>query len=58
VVALFAGPHWLPEPGVLPAPMLLWVAVWGHSRSFVDVGRVVYGHGGESTPLETGSLGS
>jgi hypothetical protein len=56
VVALLAGPYWLPEPYALPASMLLWLALWGLYQSFVNAGRVFYGYGWESMLLETGFL--
>ena len=56
LVALFAGPYWLPAPYALPASMLLWLALWGLYQSFVNAGRVFYGYGWESMLLETGFL--
>jgi hypothetical protein len=56
LLALFAGPYWLPEPYALPASMLLWGMMWGLYQSFVNAGRVFYGYGWESMLLETGFL--
>jgi hypothetical protein len=56
LLALFAGPYWLPEPYALPASMLLWGVMWGLYQSFVNAGRVFYGYGWESMLLETGFL--
>ena len=56
VVALAAGPYWLPEPYAVPAAMALWAALWGLYQSFVNVGQRFYGYGWESMLLETGFL--
>ena len=56
LLALFAGPYWLPAPYALPASMLLWAAMWALYQSFVNAGRVFYGYGWESMLLETGFL--
>jgi hypothetical protein len=56
LVALFAGPYWLPEPYALPASMLLWAALWALYQNFVNAGRLFYGYGWESMLLETGFL--
>ncbi len=56
LVALFAGPYWLPEPYPVPVSMLLWAAMWALYQSFVNAGRVFYGYGWESMLLETGFL--
>ncbi|MFB6228456.1 MAG: lipase maturation factor family protein [Halobacteriales archaeon] len=56
LVALLAGPYWLPDPYALPASMLLWAAMWGLYQSFVNAGRIFYGYGWESMLLETGFL--
>ncbi|WP_267643345.1 lipase maturation factor family protein [Haloarchaeobius amylolyticus] len=56
LLALVAGPYWLPEPYAIPASMLLWAAMWGLYQSFVNAGRVFYGYGWESMLLETGFL--
>jgi len=56
LLALVAGPHWLPDAYATPASMLLWAAMWGLYQSFVNAGRVFYGYGWESMLLETGFL--
>jgi hypothetical protein len=56
VLAVLAGPYWLPDPYALPASMLLWTALWGLYQSFVNAGRLFYGYGWESMLLETGFL--
>jgi hypothetical protein len=56
VLALLAGPYWLPAPYAVPASMLLWLALWACYQSFVNAGRVFYGYGWESMLLETGFL--
>ncbi|GGL51152.1 lipase maturation factor family protein [Halocalculus aciditolerans] len=56
VVALLAGPYWLPAPYAVPAAMALWAALWLLYLSFVNAGRVFYGYGWESMLLETGFL--
>jgi hypothetical protein len=56
VVALFAGPYWLPEPFAVPASMLLWALLWALYLSFVNAGQTFYGYGWESMLLETGFL--
>ena len=56
LVALLAGPYWLPVPLAVPASMLLWALLWGLYQSFVNAGRVFYGYGWESMLLETGFL--
>ena len=54
VVALLAGPHWLPAAYAVPASMLLWAAMWALYLSFVNAGQLFYGYGWESMLLETG----
>ncbi|MFB6164332.1 MAG: lipase maturation factor family protein [Haloarculaceae archaeon] len=56
VLALVAGPYWLPARWAVPASMLLWAALWALYQSFVNAGRVFYGYGWESMLLETGFL--
>ena len=56
LLAVVAGPYWLPEPYALPASMLLWATLWVLYQSFVNAGRVFYGYGWESMLLETGFL--
>lgn len=56
LVALFAGPYWLPEPYAIPASMALWFSLWALYQSFVNVGQLFYGFGWESMLLETGFL--
>jgi hypothetical protein len=38
LLALFAGPYWLPDAYAIPASMLLWAAMWGLYQSFVNAG--------------------
>jgi len=56
VVALGAGPYWLPAPYAVPASMLLWALLWTLYQSFVNAGQLFYGYGWESMLLETGFL--
>jgi len=56
VVALMAGPYWLPEPYAIPAAIALWAVLWGLYQSFVNAGQLFYGYGWESMLLETGFL--
>ncbi|WP_135304648.1 lipase maturation factor family protein [Haloarcula amylovorans] len=56
IVALVAGPYWLPTPYAVPASMALWLVLWGLYLSFVNAGQTFYGYGWESMLLETGFL--
>ena len=56
VVALLAGPSWLPRPYAVPASMALWAVLWLLYLSFVNAGQVFYAFGWESMLLETGFL--
>ncbi len=56
VVALLAGPYFLPPDLAVPASMALWLLLWGLYQSFVNAGGLFYGYGWESMLLETGFL--
>jgi hypothetical protein len=56
LVALGAGPYWLPTPYAVPASMALWAALWVLYQSFVNAGQQFYGFGWDSMLLETGFL--
>ncbi len=56
LVALVAGPYWVPTPYALPASMVLWFAMWALYQSFVNAGQLFYGYGWESMLVETGFL--
>ncbi|KYH25117.1 hypothetical protein HAPAU_27000 [Halalkalicoccus paucihalophilus] len=56
LIALVAGPYWLPDPYATPASMALWAMLWLLYLSFVNAGQTFYGYGWESMLLETGFL--
>lgn len=56
LVALLAGPYFLPPDLAVPASMGLWFLLWGLCQSFVNAGGLFYGYGWESMLLETGFL--
>ncbi|MCL7418007.1 MAG: lipase maturation factor family protein [Halalkalicoccus sp.] len=56
LIALVAGPYWLPDPYATPASMALWATLWLLYLSFVNAGQTFYGYGWESMLLETGFL--
>ena len=56
LVALLAGPHFLPRPFAVPVSMLLWGLLRVLYLSFVNVGQLFYGYGWESMLCETGFL--